>query len=197
MKPMHAFPTKFARSLLAMPLLLSAPMQYAAAHHEGGQHADERRAEAPHAAGQHGEAQHAEGQRAEGQHAEAQHAEAPQAGSDDGARLAATCTGCHGTDGKTVGDALPALAGQSKQALLASLMAFKSGERSATVMTQLAKGYNDTDLEKIASFFAAQKTSAAADGSPSARGISSAGPSSSAAPSSAGPGSARPSSAGS
>ena len=61
-------------------------------------------------------------------------------GRDDGARLAATCTGCHGTDGKTVGDALPALAGQSEQALLASLMAFKLRRRSATVMTQLAQG---------------------------------------------------------
>ena len=31
---------------------------------------------------------------------------------DDAARLAATCTGCHGTDGQTAGDALPPLAGQ-------------------------------------------------------------------------------------
>ena len=84
-----------------------------------------------------------------------------------GARLAATCTGCHGTDGRTVGGAIPALAGQPKEALLASLMAFKSGERSATVMTQLAKGYSDTDLERIAAFFAAQEATAAT-GSPAA-----------------------------
>src|SRR5512138_1397432 len=51
---------------------------------------------------------------------------------DDGARLAATCTACHGTDGHTLGDALPPLAGQPIEALLASLRAFKSGERSAT-----------------------------------------------------------------
>ena len=82
---------------------------------------------------------------------------AVRAAPEDGARLAATCTGCHGTNGHTAGDALPGLAGQSKEALLASLAAFKSGERSATVMTQLAKGYSDEQLEQIASFFAAQK----------------------------------------
>jgi cytochrome c553 len=81
---------------------------------------------------------------------------------DDGARLAATCTGCHGTNGRTVGDALPALAGQSKDALLASLAAFKSGARSATVMTQIAKGYSDEQLEHIAGFFAAQPPGPAA-----------------------------------
>ena len=78
---------------------------------------------------------------------------AVRAAPEDGARLAATCTGCHGTNGHTAGG----LAGQSKRALLASLAAFKSGERSATVMTQLAKGYSDEQLEQIASFFAAQK----------------------------------------
>jgi cytochrome subunit of sulfide dehydrogenase len=77
---------------------------------------------------------------------------------DEGAQLAATCTGCHGTNGITVGDALPSLAGQPKAALLASLKAFKSGERSATVMTQIAKGYSDEQIERIAAFFAAQKS---------------------------------------
>ncbi len=76
---------------------------------------------------------------------------------DEGAQLAGTCTGCHGTNGNTIGDALPSLAGQPKAALLASLKGFKSGERSATVMTQIAKGYSDEQIERIATFFAAQK----------------------------------------
>lgn len=74
-----------------------------------------------------------------------------------GARLAATCTGCHGTNGATIGNALPSLAGQSKASLLASLKAFKAGERLATVMTQLAKGYSDDQLDQLAAFFSAQK----------------------------------------
>ena len=72
------------------------------------------------------------------------------------ARLAATCTGCHGTNGVSVGDALPRLAGQQKDLLLASLKAFKSGERPATVMTQLTKGYTDEQLERLAEFFSQQ-----------------------------------------
>jgi cytochrome c553 len=73
-----------------------------------------------------------------------------------GARLAATCTGCHGTNGATTGKALPPLAGQSKEALLASRQAFKSGARSATIMTQITKGYSDEQLAQLAAFFAAQ-----------------------------------------
>lgn len=74
-----------------------------------------------------------------------------------GARLAATCTGCHGTNGATTGNALPSLAGQSKESLLTSLKAFKSGTRPATVMTQLMKGYSDEQLDQLAAFFSAQK----------------------------------------
>ena len=77
-----------------------------------------------------------------------------------GERLAATCTGCHGTRGHTAGTALPPLAGQSQEALLASLRAFRDGSRPATIMTQLAKGYTDEQLEQIAAWFAAQKREA-------------------------------------
>jgi sulfide dehydrogenase cytochrome subunit len=74
-----------------------------------------------------------------------------------GARLAATCSGCHGTNGATQGSTLPPLAGQPKEALLAALKDFKAGKRPATIMTQLAKGYTDEQLETLAAYFAAQK----------------------------------------
>ena len=74
-----------------------------------------------------------------------------------GERLAATCTACHGAGGTTTGNTLPPLAGQPKEALLASLKAFKEGSRPATIMTQLARGYTDEQLEQIAAWFAAQK----------------------------------------
>lgn len=76
-----------------------------------------------------------------------------------GERLAATCTACHGTRGNPPGSVLPPLAGQPKETLLASLKAFKEGSRPATIMTQLAKGYTDEQLEQIAAWFAAQKGS--------------------------------------
>ena len=74
-----------------------------------------------------------------------------------GPRLAATCAGCHGTNGATQGNALPPLAGQPQDQLLAALKDFKAGKRPATIMTQLAKGYTDEQLEIIAAYFAAQK----------------------------------------
>jgi cytochrome c553 len=75
-----------------------------------------------------------------------------------GARLAATCAACHGTAGNTQGSTLPRLAGQSQQTLSATLHAFKTGQRESTIMTQIAKGYTDEQLELLAAYFAAQKS---------------------------------------
>ena len=72
------------------------------------------------------------------------------------ARLAATCAACHGTAGDTRGATLPRLAGQPRQTLLATLKAFKTGQRPATIMTQIAKGYTDEQLDLLAAYFAAQ-----------------------------------------
>lgn len=72
--------------------------------------------------------------------------------------LAATCANCHGTQGKAQeGSAVVSLAGLPKDVIVAQMMAFKSGARSATVMHQLAKGYSDAQIEQIATYFAAQK----------------------------------------
>lgn len=72
--------------------------------------------------------------------------------------LAATCANCHGTNGRTVdGSAVPALAGMPAAYLIEQMNAFKSGARTATVMHQLAKGYNDAQIQQIAAYFAAQK----------------------------------------
>jgi cytochrome c553 len=74
-----------------------------------------------------------------------------------GARLAATCAACHGTAGDTRGSTLPRLAGQPQQAISASLQAFKTGKRESTIMTQIAKGYTDEQIELLASYFAGRK----------------------------------------
>ncbi len=72
--------------------------------------------------------------------------------------LAATCANCHGTDGRAVaGSAVMALAGLDKAYFSAQMAAFKSGARSATVMHQISKGFNDAQVESLASYFAAQK----------------------------------------
>lgn len=69
--------------------------------------------------------------------------------------LAATCAACHGPDGVSVGGVPPALARQDKAELLQRLKEFKAGTRPATVMHQLARGYSDEQLERIAAYFSA------------------------------------------
>ena len=69
---------------------------------------------------------------------------------------AATCTGCHGTNGRSEG-AIPAIAGRQKSEIVRLMLDFKRDQRAATVMHQHAKGYSDDQIERIAAFFAAQK----------------------------------------
>ncbi|MBA3773602.1 MAG: c-type cytochrome [Ramlibacter sp.] len=72
--------------------------------------------------------------------------------------LAATCAGCHGTDGKAAdGSSIASIAGMPKEYLSAQLKAFKAGTRPATVMHQLSKGYSDAQIEQLAGYFAGQK----------------------------------------
>lgn len=72
--------------------------------------------------------------------------------------LAATCAQCHGTDGRAVeGQALVRLAGMPQDYILNQLMAFRNGQRPATIMHQITRGYSQQQLETVAAYFAAQK----------------------------------------
>lgn len=72
-----------------------------------------------------------------------------------GRSLAATCFNCHGPDGHSRGE-VPSLAGVPAADIVQAVSEFRSGQRSATVMHQLSKGYTDEQLRLIAAFFAAQ-----------------------------------------
>lgn len=74
----------------------------------------------------------------------------------DGRNLAATCTGCHGTNGVSTG-AIPTLAGVEAARIVVLMQEFRDGKRPATVMQQHARGYTDQQIEAIAAWFAAQK----------------------------------------
>ncbi|MDT7836241.1 c-type cytochrome [Aquabacterium sp. OR-4] len=68
--------------------------------------------------------------------------------------LAATCANCHGTEGRALADSeVPGLAGERAGRLTELLLQFKRGERPATVMHQIAKGYSDAQLEALAAYF--------------------------------------------
>ena len=83
--------------------------------------------------------------------------------------LAATCTACHGTDGRSVDGIPPSLAGQDKNHLLQTMKDFKAGKRPGTIMHQHAKGYTDEQLELIATYFSSLKAGPAT-AAPAARG---------------------------
>ncbi len=65
---------------------------------------------------------------------------------------AAACTACHASQHRAE-PAMPPLAGAVSDAMVAALLDFKSGRRPATVMQQLARGYDDEQLRAIAAYF--------------------------------------------
>ena len=72
--------------------------------------------------------------------------------------MAANCAACHGTQGRApAGSSVPGLAGRGKDEIAGLMAQFKSGQRPATVMHQIAKGYTDAEIEAIAGWYAAQK----------------------------------------
>jgi cytochrome subunit of sulfide dehydrogenase len=70
--------------------------------------------------------------------------------------MADACSGCHGTDGHSVG-AMPAFSNKKLDELKSMLKEYKAGRREPTVMDRIAKGYSDEQLDAIAVYFASRK----------------------------------------
>lgn len=79
--------------------------------------------------------------------------------------LAASCAACHGTNGNSVGGT-PVLAGLDQRHFITQMLAFRSGERTSTVMHRHAKGLTPEEIERLAVYFAAQKRAPAVDPTP-------------------------------
>jgi cytochrome c553 len=62
---------------------------------------------------------------------------------------AASCSGCHPTSPK-VQTPVPRLAGRKPEDIVAAMQAFRSGQKSATVMDRIAKGFSDAETRAIA-----------------------------------------------
>lgn len=68
--------------------------------------------------------------------------------------LVATCTGCHGQNGKSSG-AIPTLAGQTEAQIREAMLDYKNDRRPATIMSRHAKGFSDDEIGAIAREIAA------------------------------------------
>ena len=84
---------------------------------------------------------------------------APAAHAQDTAarNLASACAICHGSDGRPATKDIVPLAGVPREHIASQMRAFRDGQRPATVMHQIAKGYTDQQIDAVAAWFASQK----------------------------------------
>jgi len=69
---------------------------------------------------------------------------------------AASCSGCHPA-GQNVDTSVPRLAGREPAEIVAAMESFRSGQRQATVMGRIAKGFTPDETAAIAAWYGGQK----------------------------------------
>jgi cytochrome subunit of sulfide dehydrogenase len=69
---------------------------------------------------------------------------------------ALSCAGCHAEAGRPE-TGFPVLQGRPAAEVLAALRDFRAGERPATVMDRIARGFSDDELQAIAAWIAAPR----------------------------------------
>lgn len=74
----------------------------------------------------------------------------------NGLALSLNCSTCHGLDGKGVTAVTP-LKGMPATVIVQSMKQFKAGERPATIMNRIAKGFSDEEIQAVADYLASQK----------------------------------------
>ncbi|HEX7199217.1 MAG TPA: sulfide dehydrogenase [Dongiaceae bacterium] len=69
---------------------------------------------------------------------------------------AASCSGCHPTS-KSVNTPVARLVGRSAAEIEAAMQEFRTGQKPASVMDRIAKGFSADEIAAIAAWYAAQK----------------------------------------
>lgn len=89
-----------------------------------------------------------------------------------GAKLNATCIGCHGIQGYQSSfpevHKVPALAGQNAKYIMAALEAYKRGERKHPTMRAVAGSLTEQDMADLAAYYAGSFTTEAQASAPAA-----------------------------
>jgi cytochrome c553 len=70
-----------------------------------------------------------------------------------GKAKAAACAACHGANGVSDNPVWPSLAGQQRDYLLAALKGYRDGSRKNEMMSGMAKGLSDADMEALATYY--------------------------------------------
>ena len=76
-----------------------------------------------------------------------------------GAAKANMCFACHGPNGNSVSPIFPRLAGQNAVYIVEQLHLFRAGIRQNPMMSAMAAGLTDQDIDNLAVYFAAQTPS--------------------------------------
>jgi cytochrome c553 len=69
---------------------------------------------------------------------------------------ASSCSGCHPVS-RSVETPAGRLVGRNPTEIVMAVQAFRSGQRPATVMDRIAKGFTDAEIKAIADWYGAQK----------------------------------------
>jgi sulfide dehydrogenase cytochrome subunit len=69
---------------------------------------------------------------------------------------AAACSGCHPAS-PGVMSPVPPLTGLDRAAIVRAMQDFRSGQRAATVMDRIAKGFTDEEIQAIAAWYATKR----------------------------------------
>ncbi len=81
---------------------------------------------------------------------------APPAGRAASPPGASSCGGCHAEAGR-LDAAIPSLHGQSAGEIAAAMRAYRAGERPASVMDRIARGFSDEEIQAIAAWISARR----------------------------------------
>jgi cytochrome c553 len=73
-----------------------------------------------------------------------------------GEQKAATCMGCHGPNGKSSSAQWPNLAAQQSTYIVNQLNAFKTGNRSNSMMQPMAANLSDDEINNLAAYYSSQ-----------------------------------------
>ena len=71
--------------------------------------------------------------------------------------MAATCAGCHGTQGRLGTVEFMPLAGLPEAEFVRAMTDFRTGKRLSTLMGHVARGFSDREVRAMARYFASIK----------------------------------------